>query len=135
MTKQNWIKNRRKFPRFKVKGHIFVLHRDMGQVHQIGLGGILFTYVEKLRLHGDYPEKGILFTETDFLVELPFKTVSDTYLGHFPSKQLISRQRIVVFNHLAADHLDLLEKLILANVNIPATEDYVPMEESAYCNQ
>ncbi len=34
-----------------------------------------------------------------------------------------------------ADHLDLLEKMILANVNIPATEDNVPMEEFAYCNQ
>jgi hypothetical protein len=133
ITRQNGINNRRKFPRFKVKGNLFVLHRDMGQVHQIGIGGILFTYVEKLRLQGNYPEKGILFTETDFLVEIPFKTISDTYLGHFPSSQLVTRQRIVIFNNLAADHLDLLEKMILANVNIPATEDYMPMKESAYC--
>ena len=128
------ITDRRKFPRFTVEGNLFVLHRDMGQVHQIGIGGILFTYVEKLRLQGNYPEKGILFTATDFPVELHFETISDTYVENFPSNKLISRQRIVIFNNLADEHLDLLEKLILANVTIPATKDYAPIHQTTYGN-
>ena len=114
--------NRRRFPRFKVEGEVFVLHRDMGTVLEIGIGGILFTYAETLRLQDNYPEKGILFTENNFVVELPFTTLSDASLDYLPSSQVNARQRIIIFYDLAGDHLDKLEKLILANVNIPAME-------------
>ena len=128
--------NRRRFPRFKVEGELFVLHSDLGQVQEIGIGGLLFTYVEKTCLQGNCPEKGILFTENnDFVVELPFKTVSDISLDHLPSGhsgQVNIRQRIIIFDDLAVDHLDQLEELILDNVNIPAMEDHATMDESAY---
>jgi hypothetical protein len=115
-----------------VEGELFVLHRDMGRVQEIGIGGILFTYVEQLRLQGNYPRKGIIFTEDDLVVELPFKTFSDAYLDHLPSGQVNTRQRIILFDDLAADQLDQLEELILGNVDIPVMEDYVTMDELTY---
>ena len=124
--------NRRRFPRFKVDGELFVLHRDMGKVQEIGIGGVLFTYVEQLCLQGHFPQKGILFTEDDFVLELPFKMVSDVYLNHFPSDQIKTRQRIIIFEDLAADQLDQLEELILGNVDIPVMEDYITLDELTY---
>ena len=126
--------NRRRFPRFKLEGDLFVLHRDMGIVQEIGIGGVLFTYVEKLHLQDNYPEEGVLFTETDFVVELPFKTVSDAFLDYLPLGQGNTRQRIILFDDLRADHLDQLEELILANVNIPTMDDSVTMDEVACWN-
>ena len=107
----------------------------MGTVLEIGIGGILFTYIETLRLQDNYPEKGVLFTETNFVVELPFTTVSDASLDYLPSSQVNTRQRIILFDDLAGDHLDKLEKLILANVNIPAMEEEesVAMDNVACC--
>jgi len=133
MSESVGINNRRRFPRFKVEGELFVFHLDLGKIQEIGVGGVRFTYTEKVCLQGDYPEKGVLFTENnDLLVELPFKTVSDTSLEHLTSDHVKSRQRIIIFDDLAEDQLDQLEKFILGNVDIPAMEDSVIMDELAY---
>jgi len=113
-------------------GELFVIHRDIGEVQEIGIGGVLFTYVEQFCLQDNCPEKGILFSKDDFVVELPFKTVSDTYLDHFSSGQVNTRQRIILFDDLAGDHLEQLEQLILANVNIPVVENSVVMDKAVY---
>ncbi len=116
--------NRRRYPRFKVDGGLFVIHADFGQVQEIGIGGAVFTYIEKNREHNGFPERGLVFSRRDReVVELPFRTVSDISIRQSTFSIFNVRQRIVTFDGLSDGEVELLEQLILKNVAILPPED------------
>ncbi|MCB2183317.1 MAG: hypothetical protein KQH63_14885 [Desulfobulbaceae bacterium] len=118
-------KNRRKFPRFKVENDIFVLHSDFGKVMEIGMGSIAFTYVEKNAQKNGHNGTGALFNQNDdYIIELPFKTISDTVVRKSTSARLNIRKRVVVFGDLEGEQVERLEKFILDNVTISKNNFY-----------
>jgi hypothetical protein len=114
------INNSRKFPRFVPQSDLFVLHSNFGKIVNIGMGGMLFTYVGNGHSTNNHPEKGTLFSkDDDYLVELPFKTLMDTKCYHSSTGSMNIRERVVVFEDLLADQVEKLEQLILDNVHVP----------------
>lgn len=123
MTKENGLINRRKFPRFKNVDDVYVLHSDFGKVLEIGMGGMVFTYVDKDNSKGNFPQRGTIFNRTDdYLVELPFKTISDTVARCSSSGKLNIRKRIIVFEDIKQDQVEKLEQFIVENVTFTKTE-------------
>ncbi len=111
--------NRRRYPRFKVEGGLFVIHSDFGQVHEIGIGGAVFTYIEKNRHPDGFPARGLVFSRRDRdVVELPFRTVSDISIRQSTFSIFNVRQRIVIFDGMNDNEMEQLERLILNNVSI-----------------
>ncbi len=119
--------NRRRYPRFKVDGGLFVIHSDFGQVQEIGIGGAVFTYIEKNRRHNGFPSRGLVFSRQDReVVELPFRTVSDVSIRQSTFSIFNVRQRIVIFDGLTAEEMEQLEQLILNNVPVlPPGDEFV----------
>ncbi len=118
--------NRRRYPRFKVDGGLFVIHSDFGQVHEIGIGGAVFTYIEKNRHPDGFPARGLVFSRHDReVVELPFRTVSDISIRQSTFSIFNVRQRIVIFDGTNDEEMEQLERLILNNVSIlPPEEEF-----------
>lgn len=85
------------------------------------MGGVLFTYAETEGSRNSLPSHGVLFTkEDDYLVELPFRTVSDTIDHRTHHGKYNIRKRVVVFEDLSPPQVDQLEQFILDNVSDPA---------------
>lgn len=121
MAQEIRFRNRRKFPRFRATSELFVLHEDFGKIIEIGIGGAAFTYVAKESAHNGHPSLGALFArDDDYLVELPFRTISDTVIHQSVSGKLNIRKRVVVFDDLDDQQLDQLEHFILENVPVTA---------------
>ena len=81
------LNNRRKFPRFIPKKEMYVLHYHFGKVLDIGMGGILFNYVDKDYLNEEPPKRGILFGLNDqYMDEIPFETISDSIISKSTSR-------------------------------------------------
>ncbi len=129
--------NRRKFPRFKVDTGLFVIHSDFGKVQEIGIGGLVFHYIEKDRESETFPATGVLFSQDDdYLVELPFKTISDISVQNSFISRFNLRKRTIIFGELEEEQLSQLETLILNNVVIPIQEEYlVTMMTDVSCYQ
>ena len=118
MTKEISMKNRRKFPRFYSIDDVYVLHSDFGKVLEIGMGGIVFTYVDKDCQKNNLPQRGTIFNRNDdYLIELPFKTLSDTVARSSSSGKLNIRKRIVIFEDITTDQTEKLERFIVDNVS------------------
>lgn len=129
MTKGLERNNRRKFPRFKVDTDLFVLHSYFGKVVEIGMGGIVYTYVEKDNLIDETDKKGVIFNgKDDYLAELPFRTISDAVLYKSPYRKLNIIKRVVVFDELEGDQIEKLEQLIMDNVFTTHTDGIDDME-------
>lgn len=119
MLKSLGINISRKFPRFLPQADLFVLHSDFGKIVNIGMGGMLFTYVGKDHSAKIYPLNGTIFSrDDDYLLELPFKTLLDTKCYHHSSTGSTNiRERVVVFGDLLSDQVEKLEQFILDNVH------------------
>lgn len=120
MTTTIKVNNRRRFPRFKPQKEMYVLHYNFGKVVDIGMGGVLFNYVDKEYLNEQPPEKGILFGYNDhYMDEIPFETVSDIVISNSASSKPVIRQRRINFGDLTAGQIRQLERFILDNASIP----------------
>jgi len=137
MTRKLRYNNRRKFPRFKVDTGLFVIHSDFGGVQEVGIGGLVFHYLEKDRESETFPATGVLFSQDDdYLVELPFKTISDISIQNSFISRFNLRKRTIIFGELESEQLDQLETLILNNVVIPIQEEcLVTMMTDVSCYQ
>lgn len=137
MTRKLRYNNRRKFPRFKVDTGLFVIHSDFGKVQEVGIGGLVFHYLEKDRESETFPATGVLFSQDDdYLVELPFKTISDISIQNSFISRFNLRKRTIIFGELESEQLDQLETLILNNVVIPIQEEcLVTMMTDVSCYQ
>ncbi|MFZ5758765.1 MAG: PilZ domain-containing protein [Thermodesulfobacteriota bacterium] len=119
----SWL-NRRKFPRFKAGDDLFILHGGFGKIVDIGMGGVAFIYVEKEKPRNGATCQGALFSrEDDYLVELPFRTISDTVVRRSPSGRMNIRKRVVVYEELSDEQLEELERFLLDNLPLPTRPD------------
>lgn len=117
-------KERRKYPRYKVQTDLFVLHADFGQVVDIGMGGMVFTYIECRNPNRYRPKIGVLFSrDDDYLVELPLRTLSDRMHQKASCGKPPIRRRTVVFGGLSALQRKRLENFIRQNISGPAPPD------------
>ncbi|MFH1216179.1 MAG: hypothetical protein V1706_06735 [Pseudomonadota bacterium] len=120
MTSQYGMLNKRRFPRFKPKKEMYVLHYNFGKVVDIGMGGVAFNYVDKEYLNEPPPERGILFGYNDhYMDEIPFKTVSDTTISKSSTSKPVIKQRRILFGDLTSGQIQQLERFILDNASIP----------------
>lgn len=136
MDKQVRYTNRRQFPRFKVDNGLFVIHSDFGKVQEVGIGGVVFHYIEKDHKQDGFPDRGVVFSQNDdYLVELPFNTISDTSIRNTSLSCYNLRKRVVAFGELSLEQLNQLETLILNNVVIPIQEEYLVtvMSDASSC--
>ncbi|MCB2183791.1 MAG: hypothetical protein KQH63_17315 [Desulfobulbaceae bacterium] len=114
------LSNRRRFPRFSPKKEMYVLHYNFGKVIDIGMGGILFNYVDKDYLNEKPPERGILFgLNEDYMDEIPFETISDSIISKSASSKPVIKQRRILFGDLTDSQIRMLEQFIIANARIP----------------
>ena len=118
--------NRRKFPRFKPKGEMFVLHNNFGKVIDISMRGVLFHYsLDDSFKEEELPESGLLFCYSNsFVDEIPFQAVFDGEVSKSASNNSVIRQRRVVFGDLTAAQVNRLEDFILDNALVPYQDDY-----------
>ena len=117
--------NLRKYPRFKPKKTIYAFHCDFGKVVDIGMGGILFTYIyDKLNSSEETPSTGVLFfscaDNDNYIDSIPCTLVSDSAFPQpYLSNSCIIRQRRLAFGKLTSIQTEELERLILKSVAIP----------------
>ncbi len=132
MTAHTQVNNRRKFPRFEPRKEMYVLHYNFGKIIDIGMGGVLFNYVDKDYLNDGPPEKGILFGHNDhYMDEIPFNTISDTIISKSTSSKPVIRQRRILFGKLTDSQVRMLERFIIDHARIPQmgfdkSDDFFP---------
>jgi hypothetical protein len=117
MTREEKIE-RRKYTRFRAKDGAFIevrSHRGrLGEVIDIGKGGLAFRYIDI----GDRPkgsfELDILLKETGFRLEkVPVETISDLKTSkYFPYSSTKTRRQGVRFGELTPNQLSKLEDFI-----------------------
>lgn len=120
MTSDYNMLNRRRFPRFKPKKDMYVLHYNFGKVIDISMGGIVFNYVDKEYLTEAPPNNGILFGYNDhYMDEIPFTIISDKTISKSTTSKPVIKQRRILFGDLTSGQVQQLERFILDNANIP----------------
>lgn len=113
-------RHRRNLPCFVPRGEIYVVHRELGRVVGIGMGGVCFTYQDHKPPAGELPREGLLFTADDlFLDGLPFEIVADQVVGPPLADKYRLRKRRVHFGELSDGQVERLENFILRNAYIP----------------
>ncbi len=111
--------NRRRLPRFTPRREIFVIHREFGQVINISMGGICFTYLGNTPDNGELPREGMIFDADLFLHELPVTTVSDFAITPLDKGKNLFRKRRLQFGDMSQSQMEKLEEFIIKNAHIP----------------
>ena len=110
----------RKFPRFSPRHKLYVLHRELGRVVNLGMGGLCFTYFDDPNRQSPLPQEGLLVTaDNHYLEGLPFEVIADlVVIPHYHGKYRV-RKRCVRFGELEDEQVEKLENFILENAHIP----------------
>ncbi|MBU0481192.1 MAG: PilZ domain-containing protein [Proteobacteria bacterium] len=113
MAKKTKDEERREHKRFRAKSGTCAVESKAGEIIDISMGGLAFSYVD----HGDWTDesfdRGMLFGEKDLCVEdLPLKIISDCAIN---SGLSIIRRCGVKFGELTPKQLSQLEYFIWAN--------------------
>ncbi len=110
---------RRKNTRFQVKGNAFVVLRSspedlVGQIIDVSLGGLAFTYFDRRGRLNESAEIAILFpSDWFFLEKVPIKTILDANMGYKNAfSNIIRRRRGVQFGDLTFYQVSQLEFFI-----------------------
>ena len=105
----------RLFSRFRPKDLTFVRlfaesREDMGQLMDIGLGGLSLRYFVDADKTRNYEHLGIFSMDADInIARIPFQTVSDTQLRHSPFSTIILRRQGIRFENLTSDQQNKLD--------------------------
>jgi len=119
MTTTSQLKNRRKYPRFQSTKEMYVFHYNFGKILEIGMGGILFSYVQKQDNNIKNMPTGTLFdAENRYIDDIPFQVVYDSVVSDSPSSKLIIKKRCITFGDLTESQSKSLESFILENINM-----------------
>jgi len=94
----------------------------LGQIQDISLGGLSFTYMYSALEHNEASELDILLPGEKFhLNELPFSTVSDSVvLKENPFSMITMSRRGVRFSNLTPHQMFQLDELIRKVCSIPS---------------
>ena len=112
---------RRKYPRFKPEGKMYIMHANFGTVSDISMGGLSYIYCSwQDEVPQATPGKGIIFSEGESsLDDIPFVVVSDEVIIKSGLASPEIKKRRIHFNGLTQEQLHKLELFLLANVNVP----------------
>jgi hypothetical protein len=114
MTRKKQVVERRKHKRFRVRDGSFAVlgpsYGKIGQITDMSMGGLAFSYVAgEEQAYRSY-ELSILFAEDSFhLTRIPFKTVWDTEAKEVPFSTLSMRQCGVAFGDLTESQVSQME--------------------------
>jgi hypothetical protein len=108
---------RREHPRFKAKSGTFKLEDRSGDIIDISMGGLSFSYVDDGGWTNESFDCGMLMGEKDLCLEdIPLKIISDCAIN---SGLSITRRCGVKFEKLTARQLAQLEYYIWTNTDAP----------------
>ena len=107
------FKERRKHERYKAKSGTCTVEPKAGEIIDISMGGLAFSYVDRGDWTDESLDTGMLFGEEDLCLEdLPLKIISDCAIN---SGLSIIRRCGVKFEELTPKQLSQLEYFIWAN--------------------
>lgn len=107
------LKERRIHPRHQVKSGTITANNRTGEIIDISMGGLAFSYVEREEWDGVTFDFGMLMGERDLCIEdLPLKVISDCAINSGIS---IIRRCGVQFGKLTPKQVAQLEYFIWAN--------------------
>ena len=111
--KKQKILERRKHQRYSAKTGSCAINNKVGQIIDISMGGLSFSYIDRGDWSNEGVELGMLFGEGELcLDDLPLKIISDCAIG---SGLSIIRRCGVEFGKLDARQISQLEYFIWAN--------------------
>ncbi|HID30727.1 MAG TPA: PilZ domain-containing protein [Desulfobacterales bacterium] len=119
---------RRKHRRFQVDNGAFAVlgglswshsTQKLGQITDIGMGGLAFSYIASEELSDDSVELNIFLAENRFhLRKIPFKTIWDIQTEKVPFSSITMRRSGVEFGELTPDQRSQL-KYFIRNHTLP----------------
>ncbi|MEJ2473608.1 MAG: PilZ domain-containing protein [Desulfobacterales bacterium] len=119
MIRLNLKMNRRKHKRYPgVEGAIVAVRPQaeiLGQMIDVGLGGLSFQYIDSAIDESPSDELTILMSSPRlYLDRIPYRTVADFALPQeFSFSAIPVRRRCVAFDHLTPEKCDGIKQLIL----------------------
>jgi hypothetical protein len=120
MVDQNF-NEQRKYPRFKPDSKIFILHSSLGEVSDISVNGLSYTYYHlPTPPSKPLPKVGTIFgARMHFLRGVPFTVVGDTVIQESYSCFPALKQCRIHFSRLTGKQLQDLEQFILIHAIVP----------------
>ncbi len=114
MSNKTQTAERRKDPRYRTQGCIFVAGLRIGRIVDISRGGMAFYYADRSPWPQTLTTNGSVRCMNEFVIpNLPTKTISDSEMPHNFSKGAMTvRRRSVCFGELTPTQLAMLDKLI-----------------------
>jgi hypothetical protein len=127
--KKKNMPERRQHQRFKVKSGTFESESRSGDIIDISMSGLAFSYIDSGNWTDDSFDCGMLMGEKDLcLEEIPLKIISDCAIN---SGLSITRRCGVKFEKLTPKQLAQLEYFIWANTDATAEETKLTDDESS----
>jgi len=112
---------KRRHPRHPVKAGRITANQRTGEIIDISMGGLAFSYVQRDDWDGESFDRGMLLGERDLCIEdLPLKVISDCAINSGIS---IIRRCGAQFGELTAKQIAQLEYFIWANSSGRDTEE------------
>ena len=122
------MNERRKDRRFQVENGTFAVlgglswshsTQKLGQITDIGMGGLAFSYIASEEVSDDSVELNIFLAENRFhLRKIPFKTIWDIETERVPFSSITMRRSGVEFGELTPDQTSQL-KYFIRNHTLP----------------
>lgn len=127
--KKNTGQERRKHKRYNVKSGTFKSESKSGDIIDISMGGLSFSYIDSDNWTDEEFDCGMLMGERDLgLEEIPLKIISDCAIN---SGLSITRRCGVKFEKLTPKQLAQLEYYIWANTDTTEVQTKAEDKESA----
>jgi hypothetical protein len=112
-SKKDTPKDRRSHSRHPVKSVTIATPNRTGEIIDISMGGLAFSYIEREDWDGESFDHGVLLGERDLRIEdIPLKVISDCAINSGIS---VIRRCGVQFGKLTAKQMSQLEYFIWAN--------------------
>ena len=116
------MNERRKHRRFQVENGAFAVlgglswahsTQKLGQINDIGMGGLAFSYIASEEVSDDSVELNIFLAENRFhLRKIPFKTIWDVETEKVPFSSITTRRSGVRFGELTPNQISHLKHFI-----------------------
>ncbi len=127
-TRKKNLAERRLHPRHPAKAGTITANNRTGEIIDISMGGLAFSYLEREDWDGDSFDRGMLLGEDDLCIEdLPLKVISDCAINSGIS---IIRRCGVQFGRLTPKQMAQLEYFIWANSSGRDADEGGPWEET-----
>ena len=120
MADKKKMSERRKHKRIKPQGCTVKADSKFGEIIDISMGGVAFTYIDREERFKGTGGIGLSCGGDLSTDELPVRIISDCAIGNGIS---VVRRCNAEFGKLSAKQIDLLERLIRANADVEDPDD------------